>query len=249
MSKRTPLPLLFSQWTESASTGHQGGGTLVLNKKGVGVRSGLFLTHLLSIFCSCLADYVNLLLSLHALSNFATFHLKLNACPTLSLLWAALYLIKPSPPAWLPRFCGLTSTPILISRCSFLTPRPVGSMSLLLAVLCLTLSLLFPWLHCKTHSGISPSEQPFRDPHPHPHSGQQASPWSRDPCTHTSIPTLTTSCPFNSFTFLSLLLEGENFKSLLLKIRGLSSKIRFLKDVQKHRKRRMNNQGWTWEEI
>lgn len=89
----------------------------------------------------------------------------------------------------------------------------------------------------------------FPRPPPHPHSGRQASPGSRGPCTHTSVPTLTTSCPFNSLTFLSLLLGGENFKSLLLKIHSFSSKIGFLKDVQKHRNRRMNNQGWMWEEI
>ena len=41
----------------------------------------------------------------------------------------------------------------------------------------------------------------------------------------------------------------ENFKSLLLKIHSFSSEIGFLKDVQKHRKRSMNKQGWTWEEI
>ena len=156
--------------------------------------------------------------------------------------------LNPAPPSWLPRFCGLISTPILTSWCPFLT-RPVGSVSLLLAVLCLTLSPapFSPYCIARHTQGSAPLGSLSRTPTPTPMVGSRP---LQDPVVRAHTPPYLRSSLHVHLTvwLFSLSCWRENFKSLLLKIH-ISSEIGFLKDIQKHRKRRMNKQGWTWEEI
>lgn len=113
--------------------------------------------------------------------------------------------IKPSLPV-----CGPFLPPSSVSPPNFASSPSDPSSIVSLCVFALPVLYLarspapfFPSLPCKTYSYASPSEQPFWDPL------YRAAGLPHVPMvpTHASVPTVTTSCPYCIFTFLSLLLD------------------------------------------